>query len=430
MSRPRRLLVAVALLALVPALLLAGQDDAADQPRPLLEVHFDGLQRYAHDDIVRFAGLEIGQPVTEARLTSLAQQLADSGLFTGIRYQYTTTDKGLIARFTVAEPQWTVPVIFDNFIGISDEELIAAVARYVPSFDGTAVADGATNNLIGSALQHVLTDLGRPGRIVVIPRINIEENWTRYAFAVTETGRDLSICAIDVVGSTGTHREALQSAIAGLRGEPYSRSGLQMLIEGSLLDYYRNRGYWAATFEAPRATLDEGCTGVTVTLPVAEGAVYRTGGVRWEGNSAISTAVLDRALDLDRGIVASLVEVEDALLDVRQAYVQIGHLLEEHSLDHELDPAAGTVTFVVRIDEGPQLRMGRFEVEGMPEGAAADLRSRWQLAEGAVFDGTYVERFMSEHQALIQRDDGPFMTTDVTVDRSAGLAHVTIRPAR
>src|SRR5690606_34009637 len=180
-SRPPRLPVAYAPLALVPALLLAGQDDAADQPRPLLEVHFDGLQRYAHDGIVRFAGLEIGQPVTEARLTSLAQQLADSGLFTGIRYQYTTTDKGLIARFTVAEPQWTVPVIFDNFIGISDEELIAAVARYVPSFDGTAVADGATNNLIGSALQHVLTDLGRPGRIVVIPRINIEENWTRYA---------------------------------------------------------------------------------------------------------------------------------------------------------------------------------------------------------------------------------------------------------
>src|SRR5690606_38491571 len=98
---------------------------------------------------------------------------------------------------------------FDNFIGLSDEQLIEAVARYVPGFDGTAVADGATNNLIGTALQRVLADLGRPGRIVVIPRINVEENWTRYAFAVTDTGREMTVCAVDLPGASGAHVRAL-----------------------------------------------------------------------------------------------------------------------------------------------------------------------------------------------------------------------------
>jgi outer membrane protein assembly factor BamA len=431
MPRRQPALMTCLLILLASAWVAARQDSVeSDPPRPLIELHFDGLQRYAHDDIVRFTGLQIGQPITEARLTSLAQQLADSGLFTGIRYQYTTTEKGLVARFTVSEPQWTIPVVFDNFIGISDEELIAAVARYVPAFDGTAVADGATNNLIGTALQHVLADLDRPGRIVVIPRVNVEQNWTRYAFAVTETGRDMSICAIDVPGATGGHREALHKALAGLLGEPYSRSALQILLNGSLLDYYRNRGYWGATFGEPQAALDEGCTGVSVALPVTEGVVYRTAGIRWEGNVALSDVQLDSAMDLAPGAVATRVQIEDGLLNVRNAYERIGRLLEEHTLEPELDQAAGTVIFVVRIDEGPELRMGRLTIEGLPPAAVADLGQRWQLAQGAVFDGTYVQRFMNEHQALIQRDDGPFMTVDVTVDRTASLAHVTIRPAQ
>jgi outer membrane protein assembly factor BamA len=423
------IVVLVALLrAAAPA---AAQDQqASDQPVPLVELRFDGLSRYDYDQIVRLTGLEIGQMVTQAQLTNMAQQLADTGLFTGIRYQYTTTGKGLSARFIVREAQWTVPVIFDNFIGIPDDELIADVARYVPGFDGTAVEGGAANNLIGTALQRVLAERGLPGRVVVIPQVNIEENWTRYAFAVIETGRDMSVCAIDTPGVSSNHAREIERLLSGVIGERYSKAQLLRLRDGSVLNYYRRRGYWGASLGEIDAALDAGCRGVTVTLPVNEGIAYRVAGVRWTGNRALPDVALDKAMALKPGVVASLVDVQDGLLRVRREYERLGHILVSHTLDQELDDAGGRVTFVVTLDEGPQLRMGRFEVEGLPPDVAADLVARWELPEGAVFDGTYVDRYMTTNRLRIQRDDGPIMTIEVTVERTAGLAHVKLLPAR
>ena len=169
---------------------------------------------------------------------------------------------------------------------------------------------------------------------------------------------------------------------------------------------------------------------MSVTIPVTEGIVYRVGGTRWEGTTALPADVLDKALDVSPGTVANIIDVQDGLFRVRREYERIGHILVRPTRGHELDEANARVTFVITVDEGPQLRMGRFEVQGLPDAVAADLVSRWGIPQGAVFVGTYVSRFMEEQRARIQRDDGPIMTIEVTVERTAGLAHVTLLPAK
>ena len=43
----------------------------------------------------------------------------------------------LDVTFDIEEPPWSMPVVFDNFVWLRDEELLAAVEQDVPTFDGT-----------------------------------------------------------------------------------------------------------------------------------------------------------------------------------------------------------------------------------------------------------------------------------------------------
>ncbi|MCA1557338.1 MAG: hypothetical protein LC731_02220, partial [Acidobacteria bacterium] len=46
------------------------------------------------------------------------------------------------------------------------------------------------------------------------------------------------------------------------------------------------------------------------------------------------------------------------------------------------------------ITEGPQFRMGQFVVNGLSEGEAIQLKARWRLQPGEVYDASYVKDFL------------------------------------
>lgn len=419
--------VLVAVLVLSAGVMARAQDD---QSWPLVDVSFEGLQRYAHADIVRLSGMVTGQPMSAAQLTTLAQELTDTGLFTSMRYRYETTDAGIRAVFTVTESAWTVPVVFDNFIGLPDDQLIPAVAAHVPAFDGTAVEDGRANELIATALEQVLAARGMTGRVTAVPRVDLASGTTVFAFAAQDTGVDLTLCEVRIPGASEIDEDDLVDFTHAFIGRPYSRSSLQLLASGTLLQHYRQRGYWAAGFGQPTGEVGASCDGVTASIPVAEGVAYRFAGAEWTGNSAVATATLDDALDMKTGALADASRIDEGLRRVKQVYLEQGYLLYEPEMTPELDASSQQATFMLDVNEGPQFRMGTFSVEGLPDRVATDLTDRFELKPGNVFDGTYLDRFMTDQRQRIQQPDGPFMTVEVSVDPPAGVAHVKLLPAR
>ena len=58
-----------------------------------------------------------------------------------------------------------------------------------------------------------------------------------------------------------------------------------------------------------------------------------------------------------------------------------------------IDDASRSAVAKVAIVEGPQFHMGTIEFVGFPPGVAADLRKRWRLKAGDVYESQYASRF-------------------------------------
>src|SRR6185503_16178276 len=149
MHLPLRQLILLFILVVTPV--------AAQQNFKIAKIEFEGLNRLSAEDMIATTELKIGAPFSLAALDAAAQRLMDSGQFKNVGYRTRSTKDQITITFQVEEARnASSRVIFDNFIWFNDTELIAAVKRELPSFDGTAPDSGDTVDRIIKALQRFL----------------------------------------------------------------------------------------------------------------------------------------------------------------------------------------------------------------------------------------------------------------------------------
>ena len=98
-------------------------------------VSVNGVSRYTPAEVTRLSALKAGQPVRPSDLDNTVKQMSSTGLFASLKYRYATSGNRLDVTFDIEEPPWSMPVVFDNFVWLRDEDLLAAVKRDVPTFE-------------------------------------------------------------------------------------------------------------------------------------------------------------------------------------------------------------------------------------------------------------------------------------------------------
>lgn len=172
----------------------AGLPQSASAPHQLAGVQVVGARRYAPADIAKLSGLAVGAPVSIADLEPIAERLAATGLFKNLSYRYVTAGRKMTVVFEIEEADWTIPVIFDNFVWFTDEELVTGVRAEVPSFDGTAPPSEGMPDLIVRSLQGLLKARGLPGQAHFSPQADLVSGKMQYLFSVREPAPKL--CAL------------------------------------------------------------------------------------------------------------------------------------------------------------------------------------------------------------------------------------------
>ena len=87
--------------------------------------------------------------------------MSSTGLFASLKYRYATSGNRLDVTFDIEETPWSMPVVFDNFVWLRDEELLAAVKQDVPTFDGTLPVNSEVSSYMTGVLQHLLDEQNR-----------------------------------------------------------------------------------------------------------------------------------------------------------------------------------------------------------------------------------------------------------------------------
>ncbi len=160
---------------------------------------------------------------------------------------------------------------------------------------------------------------------------------------------------------------------------------------------------------------------VTVEVEVKEGRRFKVGGIKFVGNHVFSASDLRRHFALNKGDLFARNKIGNGLEGVRDLYVADGFMDWVAIPDTELSD--GTVDLSVSVVEGRQYRMGKLEIFAKKE-AVEQLRSQWEIAEGAVFDRTYVGKYIDKNRPLLPPG---FNQTDVQVVRNCRDSSVEVR---
>jgi outer membrane protein assembly factor BamA len=135
---------------------------------------------------------------------------------------------------------------------------------------------------------------------------------------------------------------------------------------------------------------------VTLEAEVAEGLRYKLAEVKIAGNHAFSSDRLRRQFPLKRGEFFQRAKIARGLESLQNLYSTDG-FLDFAAIPETQNSASGTVLLTLTIDEGQQYRMGQVHILASKE-AAQKLYAAWQLPEGAVFDSSYIEKYMDANR--------------------------------
>src|ERR1041384_5031502 len=191
MSITRQFTIAFTLILLSVSVM--GQQGAR-----LQKVEVTGVKRMTADQIITLSGLQIGQAVDGTVLDAAANKMMQSGLFRRLGYRVRNTQDGAIVTFNIEESAVSLPVVFENFVWFTDDEILAAVRQDVPFFNGTAPATGDTSDKIAAALQRLLASRNINGRVEYLPYVTKDNQ----ELVFTVKGARILICSLHFPGAS------------------------------------------------------------------------------------------------------------------------------------------------------------------------------------------------------------------------------------
>lgn len=396
----------IRILATICASILLTTVVLAQSGQKIAKIDTEGLQTLTSETVIATSGLKVGDAFSVEATDAAAERLVNSGLFKKVGYSTRNVGANVTITFKLEELKGQLsPVVFDNFIWFSDEELADAIKREVPSFNGSAPNAGDTNEAIKKALQNLLAERKLPGQV----EYNLTE--TEHLFRVE--GAPMKICTLHFPGAHNVSEQKLIQATRSSMDLDYSRQTAKVFPQYGLYPIYRELGHLRASFGAPVAKPEKsgGCEGVDLTIPVTEGPVYLWSQAAWSGNQVLAAKELDEALAMKPGEVANGKKFDKGLHEAEEAYGNHGYIQAHMSPTPEFDDAASKVTFKIAVNEGPQFRMGSAEFKGFSADDAFILGKRWGLRNGEVYDRSYIARFF--------RDEAREITTRIGNERQA-----------
>ncbi|HLW81141.1 MAG TPA: POTRA domain-containing protein [Candidatus Acidoferrales bacterium] len=361
----------------------------------LFAVAQNGSRNFSSAEVAEVGGLQKGALVDQPAIQAAANRLAGSGLFSSVRYQYSTDVNGLSVTFQLQDAL-LFPVSLDNIPWVTLADLTTALNQAGIPFHGTAPAAGTINGQIAQQLQKMLEAKGVHATVAytVSAKPGTDDEIIQFKAA----GAEVKLASLQFTDPLASRDPAVQNGVASLKNQPYSVAAIERFDFQTVQPVYLAHSYLQVTFAAPVVQL-AGQDAVQVTVPITPGPAYLWGGVAWNGNHAYTTADLNSlvtAAGLSAGQPADGNKIVAIWKSVREAYGHRGYIDATVEPKENFDAATHSAAYIVNISEGDQYHMGKLVLSGLSIDAERRLRASWKIPQGQVFDQTYCDFFISK----------------------------------
>jgi len=159
---------------------------------------------------------------------------------------------------------------------------------------------------------------------------------------------------------------------------------------------------------------------IALESEVSEGPQFRLGQVTFVKNHAFSSEKLRDQFPLKARDIVEREKVALGLESLRKLYATRGYL-DFIAIPDTMLSSNATMDLTINTEEGPQYHMGKLDIVAEKE-AAARLRMEWKLAEGDVYDATYIDEYLT-----VARDILPANFSKANVQRTQNCPEATVQ---
>ncbi len=372
-------------------------------------------------DLERLIPQRAGTPLVSDQVVRgvfrLQDELADAGYFERSVRTVPRIDeasrRAVVVYQVEAGPRATVArVEFEGDLGPFAREQLLEPLRLKP---GEPFRRRASVGDAGRLRRWLVTEHGHRAAEVDEPKVEVDRETDTVALTFpVEVGPRIEVVI------EGADREKLEKEglLPFLGSEGFDEALLLQAI-GGIEAWYQRRGHW----EVEATTREETAGGVkTVTLTVVPGPIYALRELRFEGNREVDSGTLrDLVVTGGRSLLGAgrLVDsaLEDDLDNVRSYYrlngwagAEVGPAVIERVAPEgrqarpaPAGAAAGELTVVVPIVEGPRQRVAALRFEGVAAFEPGEAAGLVPLSEGGPFHPLLLDQSVESLRVAYQR---------------------------
>jgi outer membrane protein assembly factor BamA len=387
-----------------------GQPQSSTPAPKIGAIRVSGQKKFSAEQVIAASGLKPGRDFNVKDLDAAAERLGRSGAFPDVSYSYAPQGGQISVEFKVQEAAKFRECVFDNFVWLAGDEIQAGLRKEVPLYIGVAPETGAVLDEISRGLEQLSLEKGMAVQVtrrIGQARIG-DPNWSHLYAA---EGAKVKVQLLRFAGTLTVNPNDLQKEAARLIGRDYSESQCGLFGTATILPFYRERGYLQARVGTPAPQVVNHTEGssefvVEVVYPVTEGSVYRWMPPEWSGNQMIPGAALEASTSMKASEIANARKIDEGWDAVKKLYSKSGYIEAALLAEPVFQEESKQVHYRVAVTEGPQYRMGSFQVSGVLPATAERLKSRWRLKTGDVFDGSYSGEFTNKELQLALQGAG------------------------
>jgi outer membrane protein assembly factor BamA len=298
-----------------------------------------------------------------------------------------------------------MPVHFENFVWVPDQELLDKLHASAPLFQGQLPVSGRLVDQVSDALQTIAIEHHLKGKVDYLRAGPADGPMTAYEFSIT--GQDIRVRQVEFPGAGPEELPALETAAKQMTGQDYMRSILRVQADKNFLPVYLARGYLKASFSDAQPKVvqeDEDETVVDVAFVVSPGAQYKVSGVQISGVRVVPEESLKQIMHLRIGEPPNVVQLNRDLEAIKQLYGSRGYMAAKVVAEPEISDADSTVKYLLRLQEGDLYKMGDLDIRGLDSVITQRVVAAWKLREGDTYDGSYPAKFTQDVVSLLAGD--------------------------
>jgi outer membrane protein insertion porin family len=391
-------------------------------------VDISGNRRLRDDDLLYYIKTRAGDVYDPAALERDLRELLSLNFFDKTATRVLTTDGargGVNVIFEVKE----LPIVRDlQFTGakaLQESDILKEFREKRVGISKEAVYDPVKARNATRILREMLASKGYPNATVNIQEEEVSATSVAITFEIDQGNRS-RIVEIQFEGnenfSDGELRGALElvketGMISRFKGQDIlDLRKLQYDLQRNVLGYMRSKGYFQARLgdpvveglglkrtdflpliTLPLPLISSKDDTLRITVPVAEGKIFRVGTLKVEGNSIFSEQQILAIVGLKAGEIADGKRLQEGIYDDlkniygQQGFVQYNAEPATEFRDHPTNPNEGIVDITITIDEGKQFTLRRLEFTGNTFTRDRVMRREFLINEGDIYNWRYLE---------------------------------------